>query len=489
LLIGVLGIAAYFLPRGDKPADSGNPPEPTAAVDAIAVLPFENVGGDPKTEYLSDGVADHLINSLSQVRRDNLQVRPFTSVSRYKRQKTDVPTMGRELKVQRVVMGTLHQQGDDLSISVALVDARNENQLWGDRYHGKLGGILALQDQIVRDVAVKLRLGLTGEEEQRLTKRHTADSEAYLLYREGFFHWSKFRPEGIQTAIEYYHRALQKDPNYALAYAGLGRCYLLLGAIHVGPLQTYAEARKYLTKALSIDNSLEFAHSGLGMIAMFRDWDWPEAERELRQGFAYDGTAPAENMYGFYLAAMGRPGDALVYIRRAQEANPSAQRRSELAMCYNWMGRYDRAVVEARKALELDPNFPVAYAELGTALVHLGRYEEAVAEMQKALDRGQKHALVSGMRGCAYAMAGKKAEAREELDNLKGLSKDRFAFALPIARIHAALGEKDQAFEWLRKSCDERDSRAVWIKVDPTLGSLRSDPRFAQLLAEMRLPP
>jgi tetratricopeptide (TPR) repeat protein len=262
-----------------------------------------------------------------------------------------------------------------------------------------------------------------------------------------------------------------------------------LGAIYVGPLQTFGEARKYTTKALSIDNSLESAHTGLGLIAMFRDWNWPEADRELRQGFAHDSTAPAENQYGFYLAAMGRPGDALAYIRRAQDANPSAQRRSELAMCYNWMRQYDQAVVEARKALELDPNFPVAYAELGTALVQLGRYEEAVAEMQKALDRGQKHALVSGMRGCAYARAGKKAEAREELENLKGLSKGQFAFALPIARIHAALGEKDQAFEWLRKSCDERDSRAVWIKVDPTLGSLRSDPRFAQLLAEMRLPP
>jgi serine/threonine-protein kinase len=230
-----------------------------------------------------------------------------------------------------------------------------------------------LQDQIARDVAAKLRLGLTGEEDQRLTKRHTGDPEAYLLYREGVFHWGKFSPDGIQTAIEYYERALKKDPNYALAYAGLGRCYLLLGAAHGGPLQNYAEARKYLTKALSIDNSLEFAHAGLGMISMFRDWNWREAERELREGYAHDSSAPADNMYGFYLSAMGRPGDALVYIRRAQEANPlAAQRRSELAMCYNWMRQYDQAVVEARKALELDPNFPVAYAELGTALGSTG---------------------------------------------------------------------------------------------------------------------
>jgi serine/threonine-protein kinase len=342
-----------------------------------------------------------------------------------------------------------------------------------------------LQDQIARDVAANLRLQLTGEEEKRLTKRYTEDPEAYLLYREGVFHWSKFRPKEILTAIEFYQQALRIDPNYALAYAGLGRCYLLLGAMHVGSLQNYAKAREYMTKALSIDSSLEFAHSGLGLIAMFRNWDWPEAERELREGLALDSTAPAENHYGFYLAAMGRPGDALVYILRAQEANPSAQRRSELAMCYNWMGQHDRAIDEARKAIELDPKFPVAYVELGTALVQQGKYEEAVAQMQKGLDRGQNHPLVNGIRGCAYARAGNKAEAHKVLENLKGLPKGGFA----IARIHVALGEKEQAFEWLRMSCKERDSRVIWLKVDPTLESLRKEPEFAKLLKEMGLPP
>ena len=489
VLLGALGVPAYFLARGGKPADSGSPPGPTEAVDAIAVLPFENVGDDPKTEYLSDTIADHLINSFSQLRRQDLKVRPFDSVARYKRQRPDVVTMGRELNAQMIVMGKLHLREDDLSIRVALVDARDNHQLWGDEYQGKLNGIMSLQDRIARDVAAKLRLGLTPEEDQRLTKRHTADPEAYLLYREGVFHWSKFRKESIETAIEYYQRALKKDPNYALAYAGLGRCYSLLGALYTDPLQNYAEARKYLTEALSIDNSLEFAHAGLGTIAMYRDWDWQEAERELRKGYAHDSTAPAENHYGFFLAAMGRPGDALVYIRRAQAANPSAQRRSELAMCYNWMGQYNQAVIEARKALEVDPIFPVAYVELGTALVQQKRFEEAIAEMQKALDRGQKQPTISGILGCAYALAGKKAEAHKVLEDLKELSKGKFRFAFSIARIYAALGEKDLAIEWLRKSCAERDSRVIWIKVDPTLESLRLDPRFAQLLAEMRLPP
>jgi serine/threonine-protein kinase len=457
---------------------------PDQAIRSVAVLPFVNK--DPKTEFLSDGVADHIIHSLSRVGRKDLKVRPFSSVARYKGKELDTQAVGRELKVQMIVTGTLRPQGDDLTISVSLVDVREENELWGHTYPpAKRDKIQDLQDRIARDVAAELHLQLTGEEEQRLTKRYTKNSEAYLLYCEGVFHWSKFRPNDILTAIEYYQRALKIDPNYALAYAGLGRCYLLLGAMHVGSLQNYAKAREYLTKALSIDSSLEFAHSGLGLIAMFRDWDWPEAERELSEGLALDSTAPAENHYGFYLAAMGRPTDALVYIRRAQEANPSAQRRSELAMCYNWLGQYDQAIVEARKALELDPNFPVAYAELGTALVQQGKYEEAIAEMQKALDRGQNHPLVIGIRGCSYAKAGNKAEAHKVLEDLKGRSKGAFA----IARIHAALGEKDQAFEWLRKSCAERDSRVIWIKVDPTLESLHKEPEFAKVLKEMNLPP
>jgi len=489
LLIGVIAVSAYFLTRGGKTSEGSKPAEEARAIEALAVLPFVNVGGDPKAEYLSDGLAEHIINSLSRVGREGLKVRPFTSVSRFKGKEPDIPTFGRELNVQMIVTGKLHQEGDDLSISVAVVDVREDNQLWGNRYQGKLSGILDLQDQIARDVAANLRLRLTDEDDKRLTKRDTADPEAYLLFREGQYHWNKFSREGIETGIEYYQRALKKDPNYALAYAGLGRAYSLLGSIYVGPLQTHAKARTYLAKALSIDNTLETAHSSLGLIALFHDWNWPEAERELREAFAHDSSAPAENMYGFYLAAMGRPSDALDYIRRAQEADPlAARRRHELAMCYTWLRQYDQAIAEERKAIELEPNFAIAYAWLGTALVQKGMYEEAIAEMHKALDRGQKHPSIRGTLGYAYAMAGEKAEAQKVLEELTGISPSPYSFALPIARIHAALGEKDQAFESLRRACDERDSTVIWLKVDPTLDSLRQDQRFAQILRDMGLP-
>jgi serine/threonine-protein kinase len=459
-------------------------------VHSVAVLPFENVSGDPKTEFLSDGVADQIINSLSQLRRRDLKVRPFTSVSRYKGKKPDVPTFGRELNVQIIVAGKLHQQGDDLSISVALVDAREDNQLWGHAYQGKLGGILDLQDQIARDVAVNLRLRLTGEEEKRLTKRYTEDPEAYLLYREAIYHFNKFTEEGLTTAIEYCQRALKKDPRYAPAYATLGRCYHLLGFLHRGPQETYGEAKKYLDMALKFDETLPEAHSGLGVIYLYFYRNWPAAERELKRAFELDPSVPFGNLYGFYLGAMGRLPEALATLQRGQELDPlAALRTNEVAMCYNFMGQHDRAIAEAKKALELDPNFFLAYGELGLAYTQKGMYEEAIAALHEGLKRGRRHPRTQGLLGYAYAKAEQKGEAQKVLEDLRGLPKPQFGHAFASARIHAALGEKDQAFKWLQKACDEREGLVIWLKVDPTLDNLRSDPRFAQVVKDMGLPP
>ena len=392
-----------------------------------------------------------------------------------------------------IVTGKLHQQGDDLTISVALVDVREHSQLWGNRYQGKLSGILDMQDKIARDVAANLRLRLSGEEDQRLTKRDTADPEAYLLYREAMHHFNRFTEEGLEKGIEYCQRAIKKDPNYALAYFGLGRCHSLLGAIHRGPRSTNAaEARKYFAEALKIDGTLADAHSWLAGGYMGLDWDWRAAERELKRAFELSAGESSGDTFlfqGFYEAANGRPAEALANIRRAQELDPlAAPRRYELAMANNWLRQYDQAIAEAERALELEPNFPLAYAELGSALVQKELPEEAIARLNKAVSLGQKHPRVRGMLGYAYAMAGKKNESQKLLAELKGQSEGRFGFALSIARIHAALGEKDQAFEWLRKACVERDPVVIWLKVDPTLDSLRSDPRFAQVLRDMGLP-
>lgn len=350
---------------------------------------------------------------------------------------------------------------------------------------------LDIQDQIVQDVAANLGLRLSEEEQRRLATRRTADKEAYNLYREAMYHLQKFTPEGISAGIKSGKQAIEKDPNYALAYVAVARCYILRGALYDGPKKTYHDVLAYVGEALKLDPNLPDAHAALAVIHLFHDWDWPAAEREVKKAISLDPGVPLSwNFQGFTQAVNGRLPEALASFRRGQELDPLAPgRRNELAICYNWMREHDRAIAEAQKALELDPNFPLAYGSLGLAYIQMGRYEEAIAEMQKALNRGQMPPSIRGMLGYAYARAGKTAEAHHVLEELKGLSKDRFAFALPITGIHAALGEKDQAFEWLQKALDERDSRVIWLKVDPTLDNLRTDPRFAQALKEMGLPP
>jgi eukaryotic-like serine/threonine-protein kinase len=494
--LAVVALAAgswRLVTGGWRHADPRKPVEgTTAAVQAVAILPFENVGGDPTTEFLSDGVADHLINSLSRLRRQDLKVRPFTSVARYRRQKPDVATIGRELAVHMILTGTLRQQGESLSISVALVDVRDDNNLWGERYEGKRDEILALQDRVARDLAARLKLGLSGEEDRRLTKRYTADPEAYLLYREALYHWSKFSPEGIAAAIERCEQAIKKDPNYALAHAALARCYILLGALHRGPKLTYPKAREHVARALEIDGSLPEAHSAMGVIHMHLDWDWSAAERELTQAIAVEegGLVPSRNMYGFWLAAHGRLPEALASIRKGQEADPvTAPRRNEVAMCYNWMGNHEQAIVWAQKALEVDAKFFLAYGELGLAHSRGGKHEQAIATLEKGLSVADGQVRLRGMLGYAYAAAGKPAEARRVLDDLTRMPARSFGAAMAVARIHAALGEKDDALKWLGEACGERDSIVIFLKVDPTLESLRGDERFGALLKEMKLSP
>lgn len=392
-----------------------------------------------------------------------------------------------------LVTGTMRTQGNDLTITVELVDASEDNLLWRKPYACKLGETLDLdvQDQIVQDIAANLGLRLNDEEQRRLTRRRTADKEAYNLYREAMYHLNKFTPEGLTAGIKAGKQAIERDPKYALAYAVVARCYILRGALYEGPKKTFPEARTYVAEALKLDPNLPDAHAALAVIFMFDDWDWLAVERELTQSIALDpGVALTWNIKGFSLAIQGCLPEALTAIRRGQELDPlSPSRRNEIAMCYNWMGDYDRAIFELEKVLELDPNFPLAYRELGLAYIKKGMPEKAIVELEGAINRGQKHPRVKGMLGCAYAAAGKRVEARGVLDEMQGLSQDRFAFAYSIAQLHAVLGETDAAFEWLQKSLDERDTLVVWLKLNPFLDTLHTDSRFAQLLKDMGLPP
>ncbi len=493
LLGGVEGTSAYLFTRGARPSNLGTPAAETTAVDAIAVLPLMYTGDDPKTEMLSEKLAEHISDSLRQAGSHDLKIRPPSSVSRYARQRPYNVTIGRELNVPLIVTGTVRQLGDDLTITLEVVDAREDNLLWQSKpYSIKRGETLDLnlQDQIVLDVAANMGLRLSDEEQLRLTWRGTADPEARRLYRDAMFHFNKFSPEGLATAIQLFKQAVARDPKYALAYAGLARCYVLQGTLHVGPRLTFPEARKCVDDALKLDPNLADAHAALGAIYLFEDWKWREAEQELALALRLDpNVLLTRNLYGFCLAAQGRLPEALALIRRGQELDPrDAARQNEVAMCYNWMRQPDLAIAAAREAIQLDPNFVLAYCELGTAsLQEEGMHAEAIQALSAAVERSKGHPRARSVLGCVYVAAGQPAKAREELKML--LSNRVFGSAFAIARIHAALGERDEAFKWLQEALDERDSAVIWLNVDPTLENLRSDPRFTELLAEMHLSP
>jgi TolB-like protein len=490
VLLSVTALTAYLMTRGQDLVQPAN----LESMQALAVLPFENVGGDPETEYLSDGLAEHIINSLTQVRRTDLKVRPFSSVTRF-RGEVDLPAAAEALKVQAIVTGKLRQEGQTLSVSVAVVDAGRDEQIWGNSYTGEMSTILDLQEQIARDVAASMRLRLSGEEQRRLTKRDTDNSVAYRYYLESLYHTNKFTPDGIRTGIELMKRAVEEDPQYAMAYAALGRAYGALGSLHQGPRATHPIARDYFLQALKLDPDLSPAHSGLALVHMFHDWDWESARRELEiareletQSGTTDPDIYTDVFYGFYLQSQGRPSEALVALKRAQANDPlSAVRRNELAQCYNLLEQYNLGAAEARKSLELNPFFFLAYGELGLALSQLEEHEEALKVLQEGVQRSG-HPRLRGLLGYAQARAGNMEAARAELQTLKDLAPERFGCAMGIARIHAQLGELDEAFLWLRRSGEERDPQANWIKPDPILKPLKSDPRFAEMLREMGLP-
>jgi TolB-like protein/Tfp pilus assembly protein PilF len=489
VLAALIGTAAYLLTKGGIRSGPGNAAEHAKAIEAVAVLPFANQGGDPKTEPLSEGIPETVIHGLSRMRMRGLKVKSLLSVARYKGRKPDLEEVRRELAVGAIVTGTLRHQGDRLFINVSLIDVRDGNELWGEQYEAKMDDILILQDKISKSIAANLRLHLTGEEEKRLTKRYTEDPDAYLLYLEAVYHFNHLSPQELETAIDYCQRAIKKDQNYALAHARLGRCYVALGALHRGPKATFPEARKHLMKALDIDANLSDAHTALGLIHLFLQWNWAEAQRELKQGIDLDSDLPSwsPSYYGFYLAAMGQVPEALAVTRRSQELDPrAAPPRNHLAQCYVWMRQYDRAIGEAQKALELDPNYGLAYRDLGLSYSQSDQHEKAIAALQQGLKLTKGQPWIQGLLGYAYARAEQPAEARRVLGDLKGLAaKGRFGCAFGIARIYAAIGEKEPAFQWLQTACEERDPQVVWLKVDPTLDSLRKDPQFDDLLVRM----
>jgi serine/threonine protein kinase/Tfp pilus assembly protein PilF len=457
-----------------RPAEHGE------TIDSIAVLPFVNVSGDQNTEYLSDGITESLINNLSQL--PNLKIKSRDSVFHYKGKETDPEEVARQLGVRAIFKGRLTQRGDTLAISAELIDARNDDHLWGQQYNRKLADIFALQDEIAREITNTLRLRLTAQDEKRLAKRYTENVEAYQDYLEGRYQWDKKTEEGFKKGVEYFQQAIAKDPTYALAYAGLADCYTgLAGFGFVPAKEGYPKALEEALKALEIDDKLAEAHASLAFIKSNYDWDWSGAEQEFKRAIELNpGSATAHHFYGLALAYMGgRFEEAIDESKRAVELDPlSLIINADLGHVFYEARKYELAIEQERKTLEMDPNFNPAQHWLGLAYLQKSMDKEGIAEFEKEFP----------FLGYAYAVAGRRAEAQQVLDKLNELSKQKYVPAVSMARIYVGLGEKDKAFEWLEKAyLDGSIGGGTGIAVDPIFDPLRSDPRFMDILRRMNL--
>jgi serine/threonine protein kinase/tetratricopeptide (TPR) repeat protein len=483
LAIAAIGLLVLLVAGGWFYRSSGRGGE---TIDSVAVLPFVNSSGDPNSEYLSDGISESLINSLSQL--PHLKVMSRDSAFMYKGKDTDARTVGQALGVRAVLKGHVMQRGDDLEISAELVDARDDSHIWGQQYSRKAADIFALQGDLAKEMTSMLRMRLTGEDEKRMAKSYTVNPEAYQDYLRGRYWWNKRTEEGLNKGIEYFQQAIDKDPAYALAYAGLADSYSMLANFaNVPAKEAFPKAKDAAQKALEIDDTLAEAHTSLAFIRTAYDWDWPGAEREFQRAIALNPSyATALTFYGGALWEMGRPEEAVAELKRAVELDPlSLIANTVLGTAFYMARQNDQAIEQERKTLELDPNFILAHLYLGQAYLQKSMYKEGIAEFEKllAISPGNPGGLSN--LGYAYAVAGRRQEAQKVLDKLNELSKQKYVPAASRVIIYAGLGEKDKAFEWLEKGYEDRSIFS--IKVDPTLDSLRSDPRFADLLRRMNL--
>lgn len=459
-------------------------------INSIAVLPFQNRSGDPNTEYLSDGLAESLIYRLSKL--PNLQVSPTSSVIRYKGKDTDVPTVASELQVEAVMTGKLVQIGDNLTISVELIDARNNKLLWGEQYNRKISDLLATQREIASEIASKLQLKLARDVENALTKRYTDSNDAYQLYLKGRFHFAKRNKPDVERSVEYFKQATALDPNFALAYSALADSYNGMTAYpYMAPKQAVPMAKAAANRALEIDPTLAEAHTALANSLACFDWNWNEAEREFRRAVELNpNDAGTHWRYGmFYLMPVGRLDEAIAEGKRSLELEPlDLNHGANLSGLYFYAGRYDEALEQARQVHGLDANFIVGRWALSQAYIQKGMYAEAIELNERALQTEPNNPVFLRFAGIAYAKAGRRQEAEKIIDRFREIAKTQYVMSYHLALIYSALGDKEKAIAELETAFNEHDYLLPRIQVEPFLDPLRNESRFQELVKRMRFP-
>ncbi len=458
----------------------------TNLVDSVAVLPFVNTNGNPDEEYLCDGITEGLIHSLSQL--PQLRVMSRSTVFRYKGRASDPQNVGRDLKVRAVLVGTLVQHGDSIHLQSELVNASDGSEIWGAQYDRKLSDISAVQQEIVRDISERLRLRLTPEDRQKLTRQDTESGESYTLYLKGRYYWNKFTDDDMKKALDYFQQAIDKDPTYALAYAGLADAYHEL-AYSNPPREMMPKSKAASTKALQLDDSVAEAHSALGWVLWRYDWNFPEAEKEFRRAIELEPNSGfGHGMYPLFLYSMQRFEEGATRHKQALALEPlSLIGNTNVADGLYYARQYERAIEQYQKTLELDANFGSAHAGLGNAYDRKGMYKEAVVEWQKAyLAYGDPR--TAELIRKAYSRSGYKGALQAFLDDMLGQSTHQYVSSFEVAAMYARLGEKDHALEWLGNAYQARDAELVDIGTEPVFEFLHSDPRYTDLLRRIGLP-
>ena len=493
-LVSVITLMAverfWFVPKEMDRANNVEAAQVTSApINSIAVLPFQNKNSDADTEYLSDGLAESLIYRLAQL--PNLKVSPSSSIFRYKNVDIDPVKVGTELGVQAVMSGRLVQRGDDLSISVELLDVRNNSLLWGEQYNRKMSDLLATQREIAVEITNKLKLKLTGDEAKGVTKRYTDSNDAYQLYLRGRYHFAKRTKEDMFKGIEYFQQAIIADPNFALAYARIAEIYASLPAYpYLSPNEAIPKAKAAAQRALEIDPTLSEAHTFLAYALAVYDWNWSNAESEFKRGIELDPNNPAAHFrYGqMYLAPVGRSEDAIAEMKIALEADPlDLNMAGNLAWVYFSARQFDKAVTQGRKTYELDNNFTTARWNYSIALTANSDFDEAFSVNDKALLAAPTSQFVLHAAGYTNAKAGRRKEAQAIIDKLLEMRKTEYVISYFIASIYATLGDKENAFKELEKSYIAHDFYMRRLKVDPFWDPIRDDPRYMDLLKRIGL--
>jgi serine/threonine protein kinase/Tfp pilus assembly protein PilF len=464
-------------------------PRSRKAFDSIAVLPFENATADPSTEYLSDGITESIISSLSRLPK--LRVMARSTVFRYKGQALDPQKVGNELNVRAVLTGRVVQRGDLLTIGTELVDVANGWRLWGEQYNRKLADVMAIQEEIANEISSRLRLSITGDEKKRLSKRPMVDPEAYQDYLRGRFYWNKRTADGAKKSIEYFQRAIDKDPSYPLPQVGLADSYNILGYYaYAPPVDVFPKAKAAALRALEIDGTLTEARASLAYARLYYEWDWAGAEKAFEEVIEQNpGYATGHLYYANCLCVLGKFSEAIAQWAKARELDPlSLIINTGPGWTFYFARRYEEAVRWLRNPLEIDSHFVYAHAVLGQAYLQLGRCQEAVAELQAASELSGASPPYRGMLGHAFAASGNSSEAHKIVDELKEQAARSYVPSYCIAEIFLGLGDRQQALAWLEKAYEERERRLVMLKVEPELDPLRIDASFQSLLQRMNFP-